>query len=377
MAGIPARARTRFISSGPETPRGLSRAVRLLAVAAGLALVAFAGSALIPGSHRDRVPRFSIRATARTTNPKNRLPEHLTKVFGANTSAKLYGKADALRENDGVDLHGQLTSDLTPVAPGAFRQPIAGYRRYAERWARTFTGAVAALQHALASGHRASARQAWNTAFFDFMHLGADYNLLPQGLTDQISEVPTRLGNGRFPGLHRIELGLWTGESLHSLLPVAAALKAASLKLVRILPSVPIATLAYTLRIHEILEDAQRDLLSGSDVPWSGAGVLGTEAGVVATRELLATVKPILEGRDNSYGQSENWLDQLQATLLGVRHAHRGWPTLRELTIAQRERVDAALAGTLAALEQVPGALETKTIDAFPSIPQKRKGRSR
>lgn len=364
------------MGSDRDAPRRVRRAGRLLVVIAALALVAFAASALIPGSHRDRVPRFSIRDTARTANPKNQLPEHISKVFGASTSAKLYGTADALRENDGVDLHGQMTSDLTPLAPAAFRQPIAHYRRYAELWARSFTESVGALQTTLRSGDRGSAEQAWSTAFFDFMRLGADYNLLPTGLTEEISAVPTRLGDRRFPGLHRIELGLWTGEPLPSLVPIAGALKAASIRLQRILPTVPIATLAYTLRIHEILEDAQRDLLSGADVPWSGAGVLGTEAGVDATRELLATVKPILEGRDNSYGQSENWLDQLQATLLSVRRAHRGWPSLRELTMGQRERIDGALAGTLAALEQVPGALETRTIDDFPSIPQKRKGRS-
>jgi high-affinity iron transporter len=340
----------------------------------GLAVVAFAASALIPGSHRNQAPRFSVRDTARAANPKNRLPERIRTVFGASASARLYGKADALRENDGVDLHGQMTSDLTSLAPAAFRQPIARYRRFAEHWARSFTAAVTMLQATLASGDRAPARQAWNTAFFDFMRLGADYNLLPNALTAQITAVPTRLGNRRFPGLHRIELGLWTGEPLRALLPIAAALKAASIRLQRILPTVPIPTLAYTLRIHEILEDAQRDLMSGSDVPWSGAGVLGTEAGVDATRELLATVKPILEGRDNSYGQSENWLDQLQATLLSVRRAHRGWPTLGELTMTQRERIDGALAGSLAALEQVPGALETRTIDGFPSIAQKQKG---
>ncbi len=351
--------------------------MRWLAAAIGLAAVAFAGSALIPGSHASRTARFSIRDTTHATNPANRLPEHLTAVLGTHTSAKLYGRADALRENDGVDLHGHLTSDLTPVAPQAFRQPIVRYRRYAERWAAGFTSTIVALRGALASGDRTGAKRAWSSAFFDFMHLGADYNLLPTGLTERIAEVPPRLGDRRFPGLHRIELGLWTGEPLRSLLPAAAALTAASKQLQRILPSVPIPILAYTLRIHEILEDAQRDLLSGADVPWSGAGVLGTEAGVVATRELLATVKPILEGRDNSYGQSENWLDQLQATLLSLRRAHRGWPSDRQLTLPQRERLDAALAGTLAALEQVPGALETRTIDAFPAIPAGAKDRAR
>jgi high-affinity iron transporter len=353
-------------------PRRLRGALRWLAMALGLAAVAFAGSALIPGSHASRAPRFSLRVTARSTSPANQLPEHLNRVLGATSSARLYGRADALRENQGVDLNGQLTSDLTPVAARQFRQPILRFRRYAERLATRFTAATAVLRTSLSAGNRAQARQAWNAAYFDFMRLGADYNLLPAGLTNRIAAVPASAGDTRFPGLHRIERGLWTEEPLRRLLPVASALIAAARALQRRLPHVPIGILAYTLRIHEILEDAQRDLLSGSDVPWSGAGVLGTEAGVMATRELLATVKPILEGRDNAYGQSENWLDQLQATLLSIRHAHRGWPSIRQLTMLQRERINAAMAGTLSALEQVPGALETKTIDGFPAIAGRR-----
>lgn len=372
MADTSARARTRSIGSGPGSPRWLRRASRWLATAAGLAAIAFAGSALIPGSHADHAARFSTRATAHAISPANHLPEHLSKVLGASGSAKAYGRADALRENQGVDPSGRLTSDLTPVAPREFRAPIARYRRYAERLARTFTTATLGLRAALATGDRVGAERAWRAAFFDFMRLGAEYNLLPTGLNDRIAEVPASTDDRHFPGLHRIELGLWTHAPLRPLLPAARALATAGRQLERLLPHMPIPILSYTLRIHEILEDAQRDLLSGSDVPWSGAGVLGTEAGVIATRELLATVKRILEGRDNSYGQSENWLAQLQATLLTVHRAHHGWPSIRQLTRTQRERIDAAMAGTLSALEQVPGALETKTIDGFPSIPARR-----
>lgn len=349
-------------------PRRLRGAGRWLAMAVGLAVVAFAGSALIPGSHASHTRRFSLRATAGSTSPANELPEHLDRVLGASSSARLYGRADALRENQGVDLNGQLTSDLTPVAPRQFKWPILRFRRYAERMAARFTAATAGLLTSLASGERAQARRAWSAAYFDFMRLGADYDLLPAGLTNRIDAVPTSAADRRFPGLHRMERGLWTNEPLRTLLPVARALRDAAKQLQRRLPRVRIAILAYTLRIHEILEDAQRDLLSGSEVPWSGAGVLGTEAGVMATRELLATVKPILEGRDNSYGQSENWLDQLQATLLSIRQVHRGWPSVRQLTMLQRERLNAAMAGTLSALEQVPGALETRAVDGFPSI---------
>ncbi|MDQ6777837.1 MAG: hypothetical protein M3071_16860 [Actinomycetota bacterium] len=49
----------------------------------------------------------------------------------------------------------------------------------------------------------------------------------------------------------------------------------------------PAFRLEYATRAHEILEDAQRDLLTEMDVRWSGEGVLGTAAGLAATNEVV------------------------------------------------------------------------------------------
>ena len=67
----------------------------------------------------------------------------------------------------------------------------------------------------------------------------------------------------------------------------------------KLLPGVEIDPLDYATRAHEILEDAVRDQLSGTDAPWSGAGLLGTAlAGVVATTEVLKTLAPVLQNRE-------------------------------------------------------------------------------
>ena len=75
-----------------------------------------------------------------------------------------------------------------------------------------------------------------------------------------------------------------------------------------VLPRIEIDPLNYATRAHEILEDAQRDFLSGVDVRWSGAGVLGTAAGIAATNELIQTLTRLLEGRDNTYVEVQNWM---------------------------------------------------------------------
>ena len=144
--------------------------------------------------------------------------------------------------------------------------------------------------------------------------------------------MPQSLSEQRFAGLHRIEKGLWTGQPTRSLLPVVSALRSAVVALRHTLPSVAFDPLDYAARAHEILEDAQRDLMSGAQVPWSGAGVLGTVAGVAATQEVIRTLAPLLQGRDNTLVESENWLAQLRQTLNRVRLRDGQWPTLAQLS---------------------------------------------
>ena len=63
-----------------------------------------------------------------------------------------------------------------------------------------------------------------------------------------------------------------------------------------VLAKVSIEPLEYATRAHEILEDAARDLLSGTDVPWSGEGVLATNAGLASHRRGDRDAAPAAEG---------------------------------------------------------------------------------
>lgn len=348
-----------------------------------LAVAALAAAALIPGSHGTRNPDLARASVAAPTHPRDGGARE-TSVFDATVSAKRYGTQVAQMEN-GYDASGPV-SDLSPVPASAFDHPVAVYRRYAERWAATLGRDVAPLTAALRAGDRGRARRDWATAFSDYLHLGAVYGLLPGALNDDLAGMPGEIGDPHFVGLHRIEMGLWTNEPVRSLVPLGVKLsstvrrlraelptaavdpRSTHVRLARGLMAVTVDPLDYTLRIHEILEDAQRDFMSGLDVPWSGAGVLATAAGVAATKELLSTVEPIMTGRGNAYGTSEYWLDRLGRVFAGIRRRDGGYPSLHRLTPAQRQLIDGTLAGTLTALEQVPGTLETTTFTTFPSI---------
>jgi hypothetical protein len=353
---------------GPD-PNGSSRPRRLVLWLAGigaLAVVAIVAAATIPGSHAAPKP-FSTLAVAPRSSAANQLHTRQTAVFGSNISAQKYGTQISQREN-GIGPNGQIASDLDPLPPSSFNRPVAGYIHYALGVSGQLGTDVSALTAQLQAGDRAGAQRAWDVAFTDYLHLGAVYGLLPGNLNDRLAQIPTDLNQTHFTGLHRVEKGLWQGAPLRSLVPISKAISAAVPSLERTLPRTEIDPIDYAARAHEILEDAQRDLMSGSQVPWSGEGVLGTAAGITATREVVRTLAPLMQGRDNTLVQVDNWLVTLQSTFKAIRRPDGTYPTLNQLTIAQRDSINGSLAGALSALEEIPGTVETVGLPNIPTI---------
>ena len=196
---------------GDGAPPGRGwRALRWLAGTASLAVLALAAAALIPGSHASHgAPRFAVAAAAPHASG-GVVKARVGKIFGSDIPASRYGTEISQQEN-GIGADGQIASDLAPVPAAAFRRPVAAYLTYAQRWSVKLGRAVGTLTAELEHGRRAAAQAAWDTAFSDYLHLGAVYGLLPGALNDRLAQVPSSLGQRRFTGLHRIEKGLWQG----------------------------------------------------------------------------------------------------------------------------------------------------------------------
>jgi hypothetical protein len=265
---------------------------------------------------------------------------------------------------------------IAPVWAAAFNAPVAAYRAFSSRQLAVMVSHVSRLESALAAGDRSRAEGAWRAAFADYLKLGAVYLEGQVADLDQaIDGTPGGLAGGtasrQFSGLHRLEFGLWTGASLPSLQPWARRLAADVSKLRNALPHVQISPLDYATRAHEILEDALRDLLSGTDVRWSREGVLGTEAGLGATTEVIKTLAPLLKNREGVLPVVSQELNGLRSTFASIKVAHGGsLPTNDELTQLQSERLDASMGQALEALAQVLGALETAPTAQVPEIPR-------
>jgi iron uptake system EfeUOB component EfeO/EfeM len=275
--------------------------------------------------------------------------------------------------------------DLSLRLASQFVKPIAEYRAYALGELKAMEPQIARLESALAANDRAGAQAAWRAAYADYLRLGAVYldgetaalqelATLNQKIDGSPGGLPGGTSSPRFTGLHRIEAGLWTNTPPSDLVGQAQQLGKDVRRLQHVLPraSASITPLEYGTRAHEILEDAQRDLLSGVEVPWSGEGVLATHAGLEATEEIVSTLHPVFTIDQQARPVVEKELALLRSTMASIAAAHGGrLPANDQLTQQQRELLDGVLGGTLEALSQVPVAMETEPLPKTPSIPHK------
>ncbi len=268
-------------------------------------------------------------------------------------------------------------SELAPLPASAFAAPIAHYKAYASDRLGAMEGQLPGLEQALSDDDRAGAQDAWRAAYTSYLGLGAVYLAgeaasLNEAIDGTAGGLAGGVSNPHFMGLHRIEYGLWGTARPRTLLGWARRLDTDVRRLRRALPHIAIAPLEYATRAHEILEDAVRDLLSGTDVPWSDEGVLATDAGLAATEAVVATLQPLLKGREDTLATVEAELATLRSTMISFAAAHGGrLPTNGQLTQSQAERLYGAIGGALEALSQVPGTLETEPTPQIPPIPQR------
>ncbi|HVX34318.1 MAG TPA: EfeM/EfeO family lipoprotein [Solirubrobacterales bacterium] len=347
---------------------GRLRGATILAGGLGLVVVAvLLGSALAPSHSDGRSGGVASEGPARVANP---LAGQVTRVVGTDVPAARFGEEVAAREDFEENLAGEKVSDLLPISPRRFAKPVREYKAYAHGWVERAIADAEALGATLSTGSRAAAERAWERAWGDYMHLGADYGLfgrLEEELDGTAGGPKASPSDPEFVGFRRLEWGIWTGRPLRSLSPYAHRLVADLKRLRKALPGVRIDALDYATRGHEIVEDAQRDLLSGMDVPWSHAGVLGTAAAVASAEEVFTTLKPLLSGREDTEPEVESWLHRLRGLFASLRHDGR-YPSTTQMGTEERERLNGYVAGALTALRMVPSTLETEAYEAPPSI---------
>ncbi len=256
---------------------------------------------------------------------------------------------------------------VKPVTARELAGPSKQYEAYAARQLALLAQAVARIEADLRRGDLAAAKTDWLTAQLDWERVGASYDsfgalgLAVDGLPDGL---PNGVNDKHFTGLHRLEFGLWHGQSAATLLPVAITL-ASNVAVVR--QKLTTADLAgdpanLPIRAHEILEDALRDHLSGIDDQGGGAAFAETYADLQVASAVLGYLTPLLEARQPGLTDiADSQLDILRQALLATR-VDGHWESLGTASLAAREQVDAAIGALLETLSAVPDLLEVPPV---------------
>jgi high-affinity iron transporter len=274
--------------------------------------------------------------------------------------------SDGTTRSGPVEVTGRqqaATPAVKPVTLAELAGPNNAYRAYAATDLTTLTGQVRKIRADLTAGNLTAARRDWLTAQMTWERVGASYDsfgddgLAVDGLPDGLQGG---VNSSRFTGLHRLEYGLYHGQSARELLPAAKVLRTdigitrqhlASDDLVGDPTNLPI-------RAHEIVEDALRDHLSGIDNEGAGAAYPETYADTQVDQVVLGELHALIAARDPKLlPVLDSGLASLQAALLATK-ADGQWQPVRQVPLAAREQVNSAIGALLQNLAAVPGLLE-------------------
>ena len=253
---------------------------------------------------------------------------------------------------------------VKPVTLAELTPPNKLYQAYAATQLKALAGDVAAIKADLGKKDIARAKTDWLAAQLDWERVGASYDSFGDlGLA--VDGLPTGFVKGvndpGFTGLHRLEYGLWHGQSAAELLPVTNVLAENVAAVEKDLTSDDLTgdPTQLPLRVHEIIEDALRDHLSGIDDEGGNAAYAQTWADTQVDRVVLGEESALINDRDPGLvATAQSELAALDSALLATRTSGGQWQSLTAVSLGQRQHVNAAIGALLETLAVVPDLLE-------------------
>ncbi|MEU6352501.1 iron uptake transporter permease EfeU [Streptomyces sp. NPDC047072] len=258
---------------------------------------------------------------------------------------------------------GGTSQAVVPVSEQDLTGPLAQYRSYVGQGLTTLVGQTRTLAADIEGGHLGKARADWLTAHLTYASLGAAYGTFEdfdQKIDGRADGLPDGVHDKGFTGFHRIEYGLWHGESAASLTAPAQRLAAAAAGLQQAFPHQDFDPSDLPLRAHEILENTLQFELTGDTDEGSGTNLATADANLAGTRELLTVLKPLLTTRSpHLLPTVDADVARLQG-LLDAAHHGTTWTPVAALDATARARVNGATGQLLEDLSPVPDLLEIR-----------------
>jgi iron uptake system EfeUOB component EfeO/EfeM len=244
-------------------------------------------------------------------------------------------------------------------------QPLAEYRQYVAGKLATVQSQVAALVSAIGSGDLAQARAAWLTAHLTWLQIGQDdgaygcFGTLGGEIDGLAAGHALGTADPGFTGFHKVELDLWTSDSLTDAAVDAGKLQSLLDELVQIplageLPATTNGIANWLLRVHEILEDANRDTITANDDYGSHTDLASLTADISATGEMLNLLAPVIDPiAPHLVSRARRELSTLGAEILATGGSGGGM-AMQSMPAGQRQQIDADTGAVLETLAPIP-----------------------
>jgi iron uptake system component EfeO len=241
---------------------------------------------------------------------------------------------------------GESGPAVVPVTSNDLLAPIRQYRDHVIQGLTTLAGNTDQLAAAVRSGDRAASEAAWLTAHLGYERLGAAYGAFGDAdgaINGTTAGLPAGVADTDFTGFHRLEHGLWHGEAMPALVPVADRLDADVHALLTSFPTQQIDPNDLGLRAHEIMENTLEFELTGRTDYGSGTSIATALANLDGSRAVLAVLRPLLTTRMPGLSDVDSDFARADRVLHEAQRPDGGWTPVSRLDHALRQRVNGAV----------------------------------
>lgn len=327
-----------------------------------------------------------------TNNDTNNAEVDLVEVGGAN-DGKAYGEIEGLGAGTSAPMRVTLgpgtyavrclIEDVDPIMGPAVRiggdatgnaatvpvsnadllGPLKIYQNYLTSGVATLVTQTDALDAAVRSGSLDLARTDWLPAHLTYETLGAAYSAFGDydgEINGSTAGLPGGVTDPHFTGFHRVEYGLWHGESAASLATVTDQLDGFVHGLQHDLPTIQPQALDLGLRAHEIMENTLQFELTGRTDQGSGTNLATADANLAGDREVLGVLRPLLATRYPQLSDVDKWAARFQALVEAQRRPDGTWTPINTVDQATREKLNGTLSQLVELLAPIAAITEPR-----------------
>ena len=258
---------------------------------------------------------------------------------------------------------GTTVPAVIPLAAADLDAPLAQYKAYVNAGLATLVPETQRLAADLRGGNLAAARTDWLTAHLEYSALGAAYGTFDEfdkEINGRADGLPLGVNDPGFTGFHRLEYGLWHGQSAPALTAVADQLVTDVTGLQKAFPTQDFDPTDLPLRTHEILENTLQFELTADTDEGSGSNLATAQANLSGTEELLTVLRPLITERSPQLLATVDADISRVSALLAAQHTATGSTPVQQLASITRETLNGAVGQLLEDLSPIPDLLEIR-----------------